>query len=818
MERPGDLPAPVVRPSLPPALWLAAGVWCGAACAETWAWHQAKTLPGALLPGLCFVALLAWRIRASSNLPRMSAGWIATLGVCAGLALGAIAWAQLAHDARILSSVTSFDLEVSGDPRQGPFGARVDAVVCGGPADSARVGIALPENSTDVRMGDLLHVRGRFAPASEEWRRKSHRELEAGSIDAYAVGRIGSVGGIRGGLSRFRADVLGHVREVRGVGGDLLAGVLVGYRERVRGSPAETDFRAAGLSHLLAVSGTHLAVVIWLSSAVLGVLTRSRMFRAAGTVTTAVAYCVLTGMQVSTIRAAVMVTLAAVVSLLGRRGDALSALALAVAGIIALDPSQAFSIGLALSASAVAGLVVFGGLAGMWAQYARPRPRWLASALPTVLVAHISTAPLVGVVFGEFSSVGPIANLVAVPLVTFALWIGVVAALVSCVWAGGASMLFRLAAAILASTAACAEKMSGLPGAVVATPDHAVIGGVVALVVLLLLWVMWPVPGSRRQAQLVLGITVIVCLVPLIPVPQTGASELVVLDVGQGDAILVRDGGRALLVDTGEEPDVLRAALQRNGVSHLDAIVLTHLHADHTGGLEGVRGTASVGRVYVSAVALARVDEQLVLTAERVSGATIAAIEARDSLRLGAWELAVLWPGEGAPQGEDEENDRSVVLSARYGGSTALLTGDAEANVYAELDRSGLLPDVDVLKSPHHGSRDGVGSAQLERLSPAVAVVSVGSGNRFGHPAPSTISELAGSGARVFRTDQSGDISIVLKAGRVQVRTQNGSSSVPYERITADTTVRPAVGAHGLGACGSQTRIPHSRFGAVTAR
>lgn len=805
------------RPSIPTTWWLTAGVWCGALAAEEWAW-RAESVRG-WLPWVVLGILVSGGAALARMYPirRVPAAWLAVVGCGFSLSIGLLVWGALEIQTLAFECEQATLVEVVGDVQRSTFGSRVKVLTRSGIAAGTRLTALLPQTDTEPRYGELIRVTGSFSPPRGEWSRRAHRTLEAGTLRVRTLEHAGWAPGIRGMVAPARSRLLDKVGEIEGVGGDLLAGVLLGYRERIRGTLTEADFRATGLSHLLAVSGTHLAVVVWLAAGLARGAGRGRRVRIMATVLTALAYCALTGMQVSTLRAAFMVAVSAMASLLGRRGDSLAALASAACIIIVSDPSQAFSVGLMLSVGAVAGLVVFAPLVTSWATLVLPRPRWLAGAMSVACVAHAATAPLVACVFGEVSAVGPIANLVSVPLMTGALWVGILGACVSLVWSAVGVLLLHASACVLELLAGLAGYAASVPGAVVAAPGSSVALAAVGAFLMFAGWVLWPLPRSRLQARAVGVCLACALLVPLIPPPVSATTEMVVLDVGQGDAILVRDSHASILVDTGGDPAVMRAALQRNNVASLDAVVLTHLHADHVGGLDGVRGTARVGMVLVSELAHAELDSGLIDSIKRVSGGDPAPVSAGDVLRFGDFEAAVLWPDSNGLTDSDE-NDRSIVVEIRRGEHRLLITGDAEERVYAVLNSRNLLGRIDVLKVPHHGSRDGIGSAELALMRPVLSVVSLGEGNEFGHPAPSTVSALEGIGSRVIRTDQAGDVHIILGTDHLSVRVQRGLGDGACERIDSVQTSRASVGEHGLRACRSQASLLDSRLRAVAAR
>jgi competence protein ComEC len=266
----------------------------------------------------------------------------------------------------------------------------------------------------------------------------------------------------------------------------------------------------------------------------------------------------------------------------------------------------------------------------------------------------------------------------------------------------------------------------------------------------------------------------VVVLVRPLPSPATFAGllpggswpprgwVLVMCDVGQGDALALRTGpGEAVVVDAGPDPDAVDRCLRRLDVTRVPAVVLTHFHADHIDGLPGVLRGRRVAEIEVSplrepAYGAAQVERQ---AAEAQVPLRVPAYGERTTVGPVSWqEVGPSRVYAGSP------NDGSLVLLVRTRGTTVLLTGDVEPPAQSALLRAGL-PPVDVLKVPHHGSRYQ-DSRLLSGLGARVALVSVGAENDYGHPAESTLDALEGSGTLVRRTDEDGDVAVVVTGGR----------------------------------------------------
>lgn len=613
----------------------------------------------------------------------------------------------------------------------------------------------------DLLPGQPLHLRGRLGPA------RPGQAVAAVVSVRGPPGRRGSPPLLQRGAGRLREGLrvasAGLPPGARG----LLPGLVLGDTSRM---PAglEADFRTAGLTHLTAVSGANLAIVtgfVLLIGRYAGLRGRALPVAAALAM---LGFVVLARPQPSVLRAAAMAAVALAALATGRSRRSLAALAATVLALVLVDPWLSRSYGFVLSVLATGALVL---LAPGWARAWQDRgaPIVLAQALAVPLAAQLVCAPVVAMLSGQVSLVAVPANLLAAPAVAPATVLGVLATVASAVHPAPAAALAWVAGWFVQWLVLVAERASALPEAAIAWPGS--LAGALALAAVLVTaaWVARRV--ARRPGH---AAAAVVLLVVAVGVPATRPGWpppdwlLAACDVGQGDALVLHTGaGRAVVVDAGPDPEAVDSCLRHLGVERVDVVVLTHLHADHIEGLPGVLRGRSVGEVQIG------VYEQPADAVVRVrswaarSRVALTRAVAGDTSTAGALRWTVLWPRRVIDAGS-VANNASVVLLAELAGVRLLLLGDVEAEAQRALLAGGGLAPVDVLKVAHHGSANQAPEL-LAAVRSQLALVSVGVGNDYGHPAPVTLSALQRDGARVGRTDLDGTVVVAGQRGRLRL-------------------------------------------------
>ncbi len=596
-----------------------------------------------------------------------------------------------------------------------------------------------------------------------------------------------TAGRLREGLRRA-ADPL--PRAERG----LLPGLVEGDTSRLEPALYD-DFRTTGLTHVTAVSGSNVAIVLGAVLLVARWLRCGRLLQGAAGVAGVIGFVVLARPDPSVLRAAFMglLTVAALVS--GRRRSTLPALCAAVLALVYIDPTLARSVGFTLSVLATGGLVV---LAPIWGErLARWLPRWLAEAVAIPAAAGIATAPVIVAISGRVSLVSVPANLLAGFAVAPATILGLLAALTA-PWCLPLAQIFAavggLACAWIIQVAHVGARVPGGTFGWSAGAWGAATLTVVTAVVLLVA----PYRAARRglAAGLVGVLVAFVGVHRVAPGWPPPGWVLVACDVGQGDALVLDAGaGTAVVVDAGPDPASVDRCLTDLGIRRVALVLLSHLHADHVEGLPGVLRGRQVAQLEVGP--LDEPPEEWVKVRGWANAAGVPTVRAAagESRSAGDLRWRVLAPQRAFHGTASDPNNSSIVLRVEVRGVTVLLTGDVEPPAQETLLESGQALRADVLKVPHHGSAHQ-DDAFLAAVGARVALVSVGAGNDYGHPSARTLSTLARAGAHSFRTDLDGDIAVLGRraaGGELKVVGRHGAGTVPASQGTG--AVSPGAGA-----------------------
>ncbi|MFL6107160.1 MAG: ComEC/Rec2 family competence protein [Marmoricola sp.] len=634
------------------------------------------------------------------------------------------------------------------------FDATVVEVTAGGRRFRLRAPVQVFAPKASVPRGARVRLAGPLRPSADP-------DLAAVLTARDPPVVVAKPGALTAASNRVRESIR-HV--VSGAGSEpaALVPALVDGDSTTMPARTTADFQTTGLTHLLAVSGTNLTLMVG------GLLTLARLLgvRARGSVVVGalgvLGFVLLSGAQPSVLRAAAMGTIALVGlgTVGGRRG--LTWLSVGAFLLLLVDPWLARSVGFALSVLATAGILV---LAPGWRRALSTwLPGWAAEAVAVPVAAQLACTPLVAAISGQVSLVAVAANLLAGPFVGPTTVLGLAGGLVGLL-SGPLGRLIAAPAAWGASAIiAVAHRCADLPVPSVgwaATPlALAVLTGSCLGLAAGLGHVL-----ARPSGSLVLaGLMTAAVLVPL-PTPgwPPPGWVLVACSVGQGDGLVLAAGAHAaVVVDAGPDPGLMDHCLRRLGVRAVPVVVLTHFHADHVDGLGGVLRHRSVGEIVTTSLADPASGFRLVQRLAAAAGVPVRTAQVGEQTEVGALSWQVLAPTRtDYPDSESPPNDASVVLLVVAHGVRILMTGDQERPSQAELRR--LYPDLhaDVLKVAHHGSSKQ-DEGLVDSLGARLAVISVGLHNDYGHPATSTLELLRRAGMQVRRTDLDGDVAVVV--------------------------------------------------------
>lgn len=554
----------------------------------------------------------------------------------------------------------------------------------------------------------------------------------------------------------------------------FLAAMTAGERGGVSVS-GYTALKRAGIAHLLAVSGMHVCFLVSLVSLFTGADPRRR---AAVCLPVIVGFALAVGGSPSVLRACVIWAFALLAPVLGREKDPWSALAGALCFLLLLNPLSAANVGLQLSFAAVAGITLV--TPRVSAALGRLRPavpkegnRWkrlalwaahrllglVWGALASTLGALVFTVPLSAWHFGTLSLAAPLTNVLTLPVAAVAFVLGLVTGLVGFVspaWAGTMGAVFAWPARYILGVA---EAIGTLPYSAVTLTGLYYPAFLLCAYALVLIAVLWR--GQRRRwwvftacGGVVLASAILFTRLSF----RSGDLTVTVLNVGQGQSVLLAGGGETALIDCGgtvtDPGDVAADHLLDRGEAALDKLILTHYHDDHTNGLATL-----FDRLEVKEVILPRMEEDLdcqswVLALAAEENAAVTWIDEDRTCPFGGGTLQIF-----APLGSGDANEAGLSVLASAGDFDALVTGDMGTTVEKRLVKYHDLPRCEVLVAGHHGSAGSSGQDLLDAIRPGTVLISVGE-NAYGHPHPDTLDRLAAVEADVYRTDLSGAITV----------------------------------------------------------
>ena len=697
--------------------------------------------------------------------------WLGAAGIVLGIAAGGLARQRDGASCAATLPAGQVRITLRAEEPVDSGGAMTQAtapyVGCGG-AVAARW-----PRTLRAPAGAQMEVAGR-------WRPRPGRFGRPGGILVVSEVRAVTLGG--GPADRLRNTVHLVAIQLYGRRAPLVDALILGRRGDLDRGLLE-DFAGSGLVHLLSISGFHLGLLagwVFVLLRLAGVRRERAGFAAA---LFAVAYTVFLGWPAPAARAAALAVLLALQRGRQRMPQGGALLGTTALVVLLVDPWAVLEVGGWLSISALWGAVTF----SRWSDQ-RLGDGMLLRTVVTSVGATFATAPITAAALGTVALAGIVLNLVAIPLAAVVVPAVVASLIVGPILSSLAAPLAAGAGVGLGLLQEVARWGAAVPGGHIVVP--ATLWSALPWAALLVAF-LWGLDRTTRgeaarrlgwvTAVSVWGWLLVTSLPDLRFRPDEG-SELALhfLNVGQGDAAAIRTpGGHWLLVDggpVGPSSDAGRSVvvpfLRRHGVRRLEAMVLSHAHADHLGGLPSVLDRIPVGEVIDPALGsadplyadfLTQLDELADPWMRGRSGDSFVL----DSVRFRVLHPDTTWAGWG-----QDLNENSLVLLVEYRDFRAVLAGDAGLDAEASL--AGRVGRADLLKVGHHGSRGATGEAWLRELQPTVGVISVGEGNRYGHPAPEAMSRLAAAAVEVYRTDQDGTIEVRTDGRQMIIHSRRG--------------------------------------------
>ncbi len=540
---------------------------------------------------------------------------------------------------------------------------------------------------------------------------------------------------------RFLDSIRDGLRGVSGSGdsGSLIPGMVLGDTS-LQSATFNNDMRRSGLTHLVAVSGANFAIVSGFVLYLMQFLFRRMPLRLGATAIFLISFIALVRPSPSVLRAAAMASVLLLAKGTHRGRDALPALGFAIAAVVAADPWQARDAGFALSVLATAGLLLFA--PKVIARFKGRVSEKVAQAIAPPIAATLFCAPVIVAISGQLSFMSIVANVLAAPAVAPITVVAFIAALISPIFPPLALLLVTVVkplAAWIAWVASIAAHFSVITFAKGASSFF-----FIALLIAI---------GFFVNRRIFVAALVLILLVSWFMRFPGGDWQIANCDVGQGDSMVLNLGDhRGILIDTGPDPITQDRCLRQLGIKQIDLLILTHIHADHIGGLAGAKRNRKVLTQWFGDV---RAGTRATVLSNR-----------------GPVTIEVLWPtAQWADEQESDPNNSSIAIIVRAPDYSLFAGGDMEPLTQAQIVPA--LSRVDIYKVCHHGSRFQDESF-TRALSPTLSVISVGADNSYGHPAPETIDALTRLGSLVFRTDLDGAIAIKARQHRFTVTKSKG--------------------------------------------
>lgn len=555
----------------------------------------------------------------------------------------------------------------------------------------------------------------------------------------------------------------------------LISGMILGIKGRISGDVLRA-FSNAGIIHILAVSGLHVGIVFGAAVKLMDLVKIPNTISFCLGSLIILFYCFVTGLPPSVVRASIMIWITMLGSIVGRRGDAVNNLSFAAFVTLLINPANLYTLGFQLSFAATLGIVLF---------YTKlkkllPLPGYIRDMQAVVCSAQIIVLPILAYHFHNISLIVFLTNLILVPIASIALVTGFVGGILGLIVPPAGVLIIHIGGLLMTVIQKTSVFLGSLPFSTITVPSFPAI--LVLIYYILLLFVFGNFKtGKKLKKYKIAAITAFIIILVVILIPKQKSLEVTFIDVGQGDSILIRTPNKmTVLIDGGGMPafyqgdfdvgrDVIEPFLQSKGVRSIQVMVFSHFDSDHSEGLIYLLENMKVDTILYGIADQGEIYKRMKLISDKKGIRTIQ-LARGDEFIVDGILFEILSPPKGGIPGATD-NDNSLVLKMTYKDISFLFTGDlGHAGEYNILE-SGIDIKSTVLKVGHHGSGTSTSPEFLRHVKPVFAVISVESGNRFGHPSPQVIDLLNGNGIRILRTDLHGGVTFKVTEKDVNIFT-----------------------------------------------
>ena len=580
-------------------------------------------------------------------------------------------------------------------------------------------------------------------------------------------------------INKVRSNFLEITTSLSGDARELLPGLILGDT-RNQSLALSQDMKNSGLTHLTAVSGGNIAILLL---AIIWLCQKFRFTIKKQIVTglfTLIIFALLVRTEPSVVRASLMGAISLLGLFTGTRRHGISALVTTICIALLVDPNLAVSWGFCLSVFATAGLLVFTRPFANKISELVPRiPESLSVLIAVALSAQISTAGLIAGFSGQIILWSIPANLLASPVIPFVTILGYLSLVFSNFYTPFAYMYGYLAAIFANWIGFLAHYFASNETSIIHVPKGIIGFLLISFIMALSAFLIFLVTKTKIENKRTLVISIFLILISSLILKSKDVKnwpirnwQFVMCDVGQGDGLVLKDStGKVLVVDVGPNGQLMNDCLKKLGVKTIDVLMLTHFHADHVEGLELVKNRHKIQKVYLTWV------EDPVYEVERtkqlLNDVLTFHIKSGEVISLGEMKIQCLWPTKIKMNLGSIPNNSSLVNLVTIKNASFLLTGDIEPPAQEAIQKLWKIPKVDVVKVPHHGSKfQDVNFPKWTRAR--LALISVGQENSYGHPAKLTLDLYRDSGMQVLSTDEVGSIAIGISADdSIQVSTKD---------------------------------------------